>query len=404
MPKPLIRALLVLSITMIVNWGILFYSLALLAPRIASETGWSETLIFGGFSLGLLMSGLFAPSAGRGVDRYGGRAVLTAGALAGAAGFLLLGIAASPLVYLAAWAVIGAAMAGALYDPAFATLARFAGGDTRRAISLLTLAGGFASTVSWPLTHHLLQTLDWRSVALLYAGALAFISVPLHAFGVPSERDRPTDPVAPDRSGAPAPAHVSPRRRLGTVGLFALVIAAHGFVTSSFSVHMVRVLDALGLSEGDAVLAGSLVGPAQVAARLVEMLFGARLPPLGLGLVATGLLPLAFAFLLAVNVSTGTAILFGLVYGAANGLITIARGVVPYALFGPVGYGRTLGLIAAPALAVKAAAPMIFAALLTVFGIRTTMIVALGFGFVSAAAMLLLALRPSPAAPADPSR
>ena len=160
----------------------------------------------------------------------------------------------------------------------------------------------------------------------------------------------------------------------------------------------------LGLSEGDAVLAGSLVGPAQVAARLIEMLFGARLPPLGLGLVATGLLPVSFALLLAIHVSTETAILFGLIYGAANGLITIARGVVPYALFGPVGYGRTLGLIAAPALAVKAAAPMIFAALLTLFGVRFTMAVALGFGVVSAAAMLILALRPSPAAQENPPR
>jgi MFS family permease len=404
MPGPLVRALLVLSITMIVNWGILFYSLALLAPRIAAETGWSDTLIFGGFSLSLLMSGLMAPAAGRGVDFYGGRAVLTLGASAGAAGFLLLGLSTAPLFYLGSWALIGAGMAGALYDPAFATLARFAGGRTRRAISILTLAGGFASTVSWPLTHLLLQTLDWRTVAFIYAGAIAFISVPLHAFGVPSDRQRPIDTAPGDTATRQNAKDVSPRRHLSSVGLFALVIAAHGFVTSSFSVHMVRVLDALGLSESDAVLAGALVGPAQVTARFVEMLFGTRLPPLGLGLVATCLLPISFALLLAMHVSTGTAIFFGLVYGAANGLITIARGVVPYALFGPAGYGRMLGLIAAPALAVKAAAPVIFAAILTGFGITATVAACLLSGLVSAAAMLILALRPSGEAREEPPR
>ncbi len=397
MPKPLIRALVVLSITMIVDWGILFYSLALLGPRIAAETGWSDTLIFGGFSLAMLMTGLFSPMAGRNVDRLGGRKVMTVGALVGAAGFLLLGIAHHPALYLLAWAMAGAAMAGALYDPAFATLSQFAGSDTRRAISMLTLAGGFASTVSWPLTHHLLQSLDWRTVALIYAGALAFISAPLHAFGLPPASDR-IRPAPSQTAAGEVPADVSPRRHLPVVALFALVIAAHGFVTSAFSVHMVRTLDALGISESDAVLAGTLVGPAQVAARLVEMLFGKRLSPLGLGLIATGLLPVAFAILLGATISTGTAVVFGLFYGAANGLITIARGVVPYALFGPEGYGRMLGLIAAPSLAVKSSAPMLFAWMITTLGITAALGISLGLAVVSAGAMLVLALRPRPLA------
>ncbi len=398
MPFPLIRALVVLSITMVIDWGILYYSLALLGPRIAAETGWSETLIFGGFSLAMLMTGLCSPMAGKAVDRRGGRFVLTIGALAGAAGFLLLSVARDPAVYLLAWALCGAAMAGALYDPAFATLSQFAGPRTRKAISILTLAGGFASTVAWPLTHQLLQTMDWRSVALLYAAALAFVSAPLHAFGLPPQNDRIRPEPGSSENGAATPADVSPRRHLPLVALFALVIAAHGFVTSALSVHLIRTLDLLGITEADAVLAGVLVGPAQVAARLIEMLFGKRLPPLGLGLVATGLLPVSFAILLGMTVSTGTAIVFGLVYGASNGLITIARGVVPYALFGPEGYGRMLGMIAAPSLATKAIAPMAFAWMLSGLGVMPTIMVSTALAFVAAGAMLALALRPKPAA------
>ena len=146
------------------------------------------------------------------------------------------------------------------------------------------------------------------------------------------------------------------------------------------------------------MLAGVLVGPAQVAARLIEMLFGKRLPPLGLGLVATGLLPVSFAILLGTTVSTGTAIVFGLVYGASNGLITITRGVVPYALFGPEGYGRMLGMIAAPSLATKAIAPMAFAWMLSGIGVMPTIMVSTGLAMVAAGAMLALALRRKPAA------
>jgi MFS family permease len=369
----LIRALLVLGVTMILDWGILYYSLALLAPRIVADTGWPETMVFGGFSMALLTSGLFAPLSGRSVDRHGGRPVLTLGVLVGALGFGILASCQSLPVYFLAWALIGAGMAGCLYDPAFATIAQLAGAGTRRAISLLTLAGGFASTAAWPATLWLLQRFDWRDVAFLYTGVLILVCAPLHAFVLPRSiaHIRSHSDLSPSASGEQAQS--PPRRDPTALVLFALVIAGHGFVTSALSVHLVHTLDLLGISEEQAVLAGSLVGPAQVGARLIEMLFGKRLSALALGIISTGLLPLSFAIILALEVSTASALIFGLVYGASNGLVTIARGVVPYALFGPEGYGRTLGLISGPALATKAAAPMAFAWMMGHLGAMTTL-------------------------------
>ncbi len=389
-----IRCLAVLSVTQTINWAVLFYAFALWAPRILKETGWSETLVFGGFSVALLATGLCSPYAGKSVDRYGGRPVLTIGTLIGAAGLVGLAQAMTPATYLLAWGVIGAGMAGALYDPAFATLAQVAGPHTRRAISTLTLAGGFASTLSWPLTLWLLSSHDWRQIAWLYAAVLVLLCAPLHAFLLPraSERLTPPAPLSTDSGTKPSgPILNSPEWLAMT--LFATVVMMHGFVTSAFSVHLVHVLDTLGLGESTAVLAGSLVGPAQVLARLAEMLWGKRIPALILGVFSVMLLPVAFGLLLGLPTGLMSALLFGLFYGASNGLVTIVRGIVPLALFGPHGYGRRLGMISAPSLAIKAASPMVVAAVLAQSGAGQALLLSLGSATIAGMAMTVLFLR-----------
>ena len=397
MLTPLHRALLVLSVTQIIAWGALFYAIALWGPRIAAETGWSDLVLYGGYSLALVGSGLWSPFFGRLIDRHGGRFTMTIGSLLGAAGLALLASARNEFVYALAWAVIGCAMAASLYDPAFATLSRISGdapARTRRAISFLTLPGGFASTVFWPLTLFLLQSLDWRQTAWLYAAFLLFICAPLHRFGLPGpaviEPPPAPETAEQDTRKEKPPLTDKAARRFAFI-LFALVIAAHGFPTSALSVHIVRLLDLLGLTEAQAVLAASLVGPSQVGARILELLFGKRLSAIGLGLVATALLPIAFLILLGVTVSPGAAIIYGIVYGASNGLVTIARGIVALSLFGREGYGRTLGLIAAPALAVKAAAPPLFALGLTALGPHAMLWASLVCAVVAFGAMALLA-------------
>src|SRR5215813_12186696 len=193
------RAVLVLGVTEIIAWGTLFYPPVLTVPLIAHERGWSMSFAMGGFSLALLTAGLVSPRVGRLIDRYGGHRVMPVGSLLAALGLVLIVYADHPAAYLAVWMLLGVATVATLYDPAFATLGRIFGGAARRPITVLTLAGGFASTVSWPATHVLLEAVGWRGTYLVYAALLAVVAAPLHAFALPRTRadaaTRPEQPV-----------------------------------------------------------------------------------------------------------------------------------------------------------------------------------------------------------------
>jgi MFS family permease len=189
------RAVAVLGVTQIIAWGTIFYTPVLIVPLIAAERGWSLTFSMGGFSLALLVAGLVSPRVGRSIDRYGGHVVMTAGALVSAVGLVGLVYANSPASYLAVWVVLGAGLAASLYDPAFATLGRVFGAAARRPITVLTLAGGFASTIGWPTTHLLLGSVGWRGTYLVYAALLTLVCAPLLAFALPRTRAA----VAPPR-------------------------------------------------------------------------------------------------------------------------------------------------------------------------------------------------------------
>ncbi len=369
--RPTFRALIVLSVTQIIAWGTLFYGMMLLGPRILAETGWSSGLVYSGFSLALLTAGLAAVKVGGLIDRHGGRPVMSVGALVGAAGFVLLSLSSHPIPYFLAFGLIGLGMAGTLYDAAFASLARIAGPQSRRAISALTLAGGLASTVFWPVGYWLLTMMDWRMVAITYAVLVGAVCGALHLFLLPRERWE-ASPSLPDRAGTlpaaePAPMVAAEARRMVLV-IFGTAIIIHGVITNALSVHLAPTLDALGLTEAEAIWAGALIGPSQSAARLIELMFSARYPVLALGLIASGLMPLAFAVLIGGAFGLKAVLLYAVLYGASNGLITIARGVLPLALFGREGYGRTLGLISGPALVAKSAAPLAFAAMIPLLG------------------------------------
>ena len=188
------RAVSVLGITQIIAWGTIFYSLVLTAPLIVAETGWSLSFIMGGFSLGLLIAGLVAPFVGRSIDRHGGHVVMAAGALVSALGLSRSRSRPHPAVYLAVWVVLGAGLGASLYDPAFATLGRIFGAAARRPITVLTLAGGFASTAGWPATHLLIGAVGWRGTYIVYAALMASVCAPLHAFALPREPRRPRRP------------------------------------------------------------------------------------------------------------------------------------------------------------------------------------------------------------------
>ena len=351
------RAVLVLGVTQILAWGAIFYPPVLTVPLIAADRGWSITFAMAGFSLALLTAGLMSPRVGLLIDRYGGHRVMPAGSLIGALGLVGLVYADHPVAYLAVWMVLGVAIAGSLYDPAFSTLGRIFGIAARRPITALTLAGGFASTVSWPATHLLIQSAGWRGTYLVYAALLALVAAPLHAFALPRTR---TDPARRPDGQPQVPSVVLPPKGWPFI-LVAAAFAAYAFVPSGLSAHLLAIFGRAGIDAATVVAIGALFGPAQVGARICEFAFARRIHPLDVARFAVGMLLIAFALIALFGLPVAIAATFIVMFGMTNGLITIARGAVPLALFGAAGYGHLMGRIGGPFLVMQAIAPLVLA-------------------------------------------
>jgi predicted MFS family arabinose efflux permease len=378
-----------LGATQILAWGSSYYLPAVLAKPIAADTGWPLPWVVGGLSLGLLVAGLVSPRVGRAVERTGGRPVLALSSVLLAAGLAGLGLAPGLPAYLAAWVVIGLGMGAGLYDAAFATLGRLYGREARGAITDLTLFGGFASTVCWPLSAFLAGALGWRGACLAYAGLQLALALPAHLALLP--REPPVVAAAPPGStAAPIDAGRAPSRRRVILLLLASALTLGAAIQGVISVHVLTLLQARGADLAAAVALGALIGPSQVGARVVEKLLGGRHHPvwtmlafvvlvaLGLGLLAAG-----FPVLAACLVP----------YGAGVGIGSIARGTLPLTLFGSVGYAALMGRLAMPMLLAGALAPSAGAFLLERAGAPGTLATLAGAALVNVvlvAALFLL--------------
>ncbi|EKS35294.1 MFS transporter [Afipia clevelandensis] len=353
------RAVIVLCITQILGWGALFYPPGLTMPHIAAAHGWSLAQTLLGFSIALGVSGLTAPYACGLIERHGGHYIMAGGALVGSLGLLILPFASHYGLYLASWVLLGVAMACNLYDPAFTALARIFGAASRRPITLVTFVGGLASTVSWPTTQMLIANGGWRTVYFVFAGVMAFIIAPLYAFALPRNAVHVPPPAA---EGAPA---VVPAKTISPVGapflLMAAGFACHAILQSGTLSHLLTILQRGGIDASTAVLIGALFGPAQVLTRIADFVTGGRLHPLWLVRIAMATMVCAFTLLVVAGFSPGIAMTFAVMLGAANGVVTIARGALPLAMFGPVGYGRVVGRIARPAQICQALSPFALA-------------------------------------------
>ncbi|WP_424135313.1 MFS transporter [Roseomonas chloroacetimidivorans] len=375
-----------IGVAQILAWGSSYYLLAVLAGPVAADTGWSLSWIMGALSVGMLVSGLASPRIGHLIDRHGGRPVLAASAVLLALGLIMLGLAPNLPVFVAAWAVMGLGMGTGLYDPAFSALGRLYGEDARSAITHVTLFGGFASTVCWPLSALLVDQLGWRGTCLTYAAIHLIVVLPLYLAGVPREARR--EPEVP--TGAMAPAgQVRPEHR------FAFILLAAGFTLASVvmtvvSVHLLTLLQSRGVALTAAVALGALIGPSQVGARVLEMVFGRKAHPIWSLLASTILVAAGLGML----VGDVTAAAAGIIlYGAGSGIRSIARGTVPLALFGREGYAILMGRIAMPTLVAQAASPAIGAWLLDRFGPTTTLTVLFGGAVLNI--LLVIILLPS---------
>lgn len=371
-PRRIDRRLVItaLGIAQILAWGTSFYFPAVFAEPIVRETGWSLGFVVGGTSLGLLVAGLISPQVGKLIDRHGGRPVLLASSLFFAAGLVGIGLAPALPVYLAAWVLVGIGMGTGLYDAVFAALGRLYGSEARGPITNLTLFGGFASTICWPLSAFMIEHVGWRSACLIYAALHVVVALPLQMAVVRPARRGPQKAEADtsDKHGEPPPiAHET----LIFV-LLATVLSFAAGIGAIVIVHMMIFLQARGVDYAVAVTLGTLFGPAQVAARVIERLFGARYHPIwtmvgSCVLMAGGLLMLEFGF--------PVLVLTILVYGAGYGVSWIGRGTLPLALFGPARFPRLMGRLAFPSLIVQALAPSAGALMIELSGVEATVAV-----------------------------
>jgi MFS family permease len=371
-------------------WGSSYYLPAILADPIAAGLGLSRTVVFAVFSGALLVSAVLGPAVGRAIDQRGGRGILALSNLVLGAGLVALALTQGIATLAAAWAVLGVGMAMGLYDPAFATLTGLYGRAARGPITGVTLIAGFASTVGWPLSALLEAHFGWRGACLVWAGLHLLIGLPLNRLLIP--RAPPPEKLA-QTEGQPAPA---PR---GAMPLLAFIFAATWFVTGAMAAHLPHLLEIAGASATAAIAAAALVGPAQVGARLIEFGVMRRVHPVVSARIAAVLHPIGAIVLLAIGPAAITA--FSVLHGAGNGLLTIAKGTLPLAIFGPIGYGHRNGVLGAPARAAQAASPLIFGILVDRMGVAA-LTVSAGLSLSALFALLLLKSRSqSVAVPAE---
>jgi len=358
---PLLFAVCALGIAQITAWGTSFYCLGVLANPIVTETGWSASLVYLGFTVALLMMGGVSAWAGRAIDRHGARAVMTAGTVIVSAGLYTLSRVTSEGAYLAVWAFLGLGMRLSLYDAAFAALVQVVPSRGRLAISYLTLFGAFASTVFWVAGHYFNETGGWRQTLVLFAAINLAVCLPLNWIGLARKEAAGREEAAANGKAVRDAPPLMGAQRAVALTLFALVMSLNSFVFGVVSVQLVPLLEAAGLATAAAVWVASMKGFAQFGGRVVEIVFGRNLHAMSVARIAIGILPFSFVLLLASGGNVAAIVAFTLLMGASQGVITIVRGAVPLALFGQAGYGAVLGLLATPVLIVNAAAPTLFA-------------------------------------------
>ncbi|MBL5980080.1 MFS transporter [Comamonas sp. NyZ500] len=348
-----------LGIAQTLSWASSYYLLAVLARPISQSTSTSYSLVFGAFSAALLVAAAVGPIAGRLIDRFGGRSVLLASNLVFACGLLMLSQAAQTLHIFVAWAFMGVAMGSGLYEAAFASVVHLYGQDARPAITGITLFAGFASTVGWPLSSYLEGLYDWRVVCMFWAALHLLLGLPLNALlsrAKPNSREvveEQKPPAAVSQGGNNA--GISLKR---TAYLMAYVFAASWFISTAMASHLPQILQASGVTLAASIAAAALVGPAQVAGRVLEYSFLKKAHPLLSARVAILAHPLAAVCLGLAGAPAAS--IFAILHGLGNGILTIAIGTLPLKVFGSQGYGQRQGWLMVPARIVQAGSPFLF--------------------------------------------
>lgn len=379
------RRLFCLGFAQFLSWGVTYYLIGVFGARIVADLKWPSELVFGGFSLALLVMGMTSPWIGGLIGRHGGAGLMSFGAAVNASGCVIIAFSYTETAYLIGWIALGVGMRLTLYDAAFAALARIAGPYSRKPMSQITLLGGLASSAFWPLGNLLADCFGWRYALLCYA-AIALLAAPL-TFMLP-------------RGGAAAQVSlqgasdnsitISRASRILPATLYFTVITSTSFLNAGLSAHMISVLVGLGVGTAAAVNAASLRGIGQSAARLCEVGLGGRTDPILLNLIATALIPASLVLALSVSVGWQAAAAFAFCYGAGNGLLTITRGTLPLILFDHQTYGKVVGRLLAPGFVLSASSPLVYAVVASRYGASAVIWLSICLALMSTASALIL--------------
>ncbi len=375
-------------------WASSYYLPAMLATPMAADLGVTVPTIFAAFSAALIVSAILGPYAGRAIDQWGGRPVLMGTNIIFAIGLTGLGLAQGPAGLFAAWLILGVGMGSGLYEAAFAALVRLYGRDSRGVITGITLIAGFASTVGWPLSTLLEGHIGWRGACFVWAGLHIFLGLPLNR-AIPGVA--PAVQSDPEAKVPQLPAEAQADGSSRAAILLAVVFAITWFISTAMAAHLPQLLIASGATVAAAVAAGALIGPAQVAARLLEFSLLRRLHPLLSARLATLMHPIGAAVLIIVGAPAAAA--FALLHGAGNGILTIAKGTLPLVMFGPQAYGERQGLLMVPARIAQALSPWLFGVCLARWGSGALWLSA-ALGLIAFGALLMLRQKPAEPAPA----
>lgn len=382
------RIVSALGLTQVIGYGTLYYSFSILSPAIAEDLGLSLEWVFGVFSLSLFVGGLSAPFIGRQMDRIGAATVMTLGSAIAAATLAVCAWSPSIAVFALAIVMLEISSGMVQYQAAFAALVENEPRTASRSITYLTLIGGFASTIFWPISAALSGFLTWREIYLVFAALNLLVCMPLHFWimyvGKAASRLEPTRTANVVVGALPPEA-----RRRGMI-LVSFAFAVLGFTLAAILAHMVPMLGTLGLGTM-AVVVGSIFGPSQVASRLINMIFGTRLSPPMLAVISALLIVLGVMTLGLSGDWLPGAVVFAICLGLGSGINSIAQGSLPLYLFGSDSYGAVTGKMAAARLAVGAAAPFVFATAMQNLGIGTALALNAALGLVGVIAFVVVA-------------
>ncbi|MPW15524.1 MFS transporter [Paraburkholderia sp. CNPSo 3157] len=352
-----------LAVAQLVSWGSVYYAFSLFVVPMEQSMGWGRTQTNAALSLGLLVSGLAAYPLGALIDHGHGRKIMVAGSLLSAAMLLLWSQAQSLSTLFIVWTGLGIAMAATLYDPVFAIVTRDYPATFRTKITLITLVAGFASTVFIPLTQGLVSWFEWRGALVALAACNIVIALPIHMAAIRGGSGHSTP--ADDRLRLKETNRASTRRALRTPTFWGLAVCftAYYATFAALTFHLVPLMTERGVSHAVILTTMALIGPAQVVARALWFTVGRNVRPAVVGIVVTTVFPLSVVVLLLASTSPILLILFALLYGGANGMMTILRGTIVQDVMWTEGYGGVSGLLSMPSNIAKGIAPISAAAI-----------------------------------------